>query len=194
MNRGLKILLVMVAALLIVCLCSCVAGYFLMQSFGQVLEQAATNDPVEVAAVGDSIAEYQVPAGYHEEFGMSLFGFAVVGITPAEGTRGNIIMLMQFPEFVGMDRQSMEEQMRQSLQNHTSTEFSELEVVGQETVIIRDQNVTMTIYEGSTSEGERVRQMIGVFEGNEGTTMLMIMGPADRWDQRATDGFINSIR
>ena len=69
-----------------------------------------------------------------------------------------------------------------------------LEQTGSQQVIIRGQMVEMDIYEGTSSSGMVFRQMVGTFEGKNGTALLMIISPTDSWDQPSLDAFIASIR
>ena len=59
---------------------------------------------------------------------------------------------------------------------------------------LRGEEVEVTTYEGTDESGVVIRQLITSFPGKDGTAMLMIMGPAEGWDQAAIDDFIKSIR
>jgi len=93
-----------------------------------------------------------------------------------------------------MDRATMQQQMQQSIEQQTNRRNVQFQIVEQRTVTIRDQEVVLTVQEGSDGDGETVRQMFGFFEGRGGPTMLMIMGNADRWDENRANTFIESIR
>ncbi len=194
MSRNTKIVLGIVAVLLVLCICLCGISFIALQSAGQFLQQAVVTDATQVASTGADIAEYEVPAGYDEQFGMSLFGFSLVGFSTGQGENAGLIMLMQFPEFAGLSQEEMEQQLRQSIQQQTDMGDLQLEPVDQLTRTIRDQEVALTVSEGTTSEGERVRQITGVFQGRGGPTLLMVLGPVDGWDQAGVDAFISSIR
>jgi hypothetical protein len=59
---------------------------------------------------------------------------------------------------------------------------------------IRGEQVEVVIYEGRSEGSDFVmRQLVTAFPGKDGTAMLMIMGPADGWDQDMIDEFIESI-
>lgn len=191
MTRNTKIVIAVVVVLALLCICGCAAAFFFLQSAGQFLERSAVTNPAEVATIGDSIADYQLPPGYSEQFGMNLFGFSIVGFT--DQTEQMLIMLMQFPEFAGLSQEEMEQQMRKSVQQQAGIGDAQLEPVDQTTATIRDQNVQLTISEGTDSNGRSVRQVTGVFQGRGGPTLLMIMGPIDGWDQAAVDSFLASL-
>ena len=192
MSRNTKIVLGIVAAVLLMCVCVCAVGFLALQSMGQFLVQSTVTQPGEVAAIGDSIVTYELPPGYSEQFGMQLFGFSVVAF--ADEAEDSLILLMQFPEFAGLDQAQMETQLREAIQEQTQTGDLDLQRIDQETVTIRDQEVVLAISEGTDEEGNEIRQITGVFEGRSGPTLLMILGPMDTWDQGAINAFLNSLR
>lgn len=191
MSRNSKIILVVAGVLILICICGCAGIFFFMQSAGQFLERSAVTDPTEVAAVANSISEYELPAGYSEQFAMNLFGFSIVAFT--DQTEQMFIMLMQFPEIAGLDQAEMERQMREAVQQQSGTGDIQVETVEQTTAIIRDQEVQLTISEGTDAEGTSVRQVTGLFQGRGGPTLLMIFGPTQGWDQAAVEAFLASL-
>ncbi len=193
MDRTTKIIGI-VGGLVILCLCICIVGAVGMRMAGPLMQQMATmtEDPQEVAQIAKGMVDYQLPHGYHEQFGMSVFGFDMVGFTPDSGSQ--VIMLMQFPEALGLSRADMEQQMEQSLQQQTGQEDIQMHVVEELDTTIRDQRVTMTVREGTNPDGTVFRQMSGVFEGKNGVVLLMIMAEKQHWDQRAVNAFFVSLR
>ena len=69
-----------------------------------------------------------------------------------------------------------------------------MQVVEFKKMVIRGEEVEVTIFEGSDQNGNILRQLITTFPGKDGTAMLMIMGPAQAWDQNLIDDFIESLR
>jgi hypothetical protein len=69
-----------------------------------------------------------------------------------------------------------------------------MELVKVEEKTIRGEETQVAIYEGTDTNGIVLRQVITSFPGKDGTAMLMIMGPAELWDQDMIDAFIESIR
>lgn len=193
MSRNTKIVLVIVGVLVALCLCGCVLAFVALQSVGSFMEQSMVTDPAQVQQIGAKIADYEAPPGYSQEFGMSIFGFDLVGLTSGDEQNGVLIFIMQFPAWANMDEAQMEQQMQQSIRRETNTQDLNLEVVDQSTVTIRDQQVMLTTREGTNKEGVTVRQVTGFFQGKGGPTMLMIMGSTEKWDQAAIEAFIASI-
>lgn len=192
MSRNTKIVLGVIAGLLVlICVCSCAGIFLFMQSAGRFLERSAVTDPGQVAAVASSITGYELPPGYSERLAMNLFGFSVVVFT--DQTEQMFIMLMQFPEFAGLDQAEMERQLRQAVQGQAGAGDFQVEKVEQTTMIIRDQQVPVTISEGTDADGRNVRQVSGLFRGRSGPTLLMIFGPVQSWDQAAVESFLASL-
>ncbi len=194
MSKEVKIVLGIIGGLIIICICAGVVTYY---SARQVFTQSfkAYEEPDKIAEVARSIVDYQLPSGYSEQFGMSLFGFDMVGFGPENRKQmpQTIIFLAQFPKSLGFDKAEMERQMQQAVQRQSGRRGIQLETIDQKTVIIQDQEVPLIISEGVDSEGESMRQVSGIFKGKEGAAMLMIMGPVHRWDQNAVDFFIDSL-
>ncbi len=192
MRQGTKIALVVVVTALFGC---CVAGLGGALLAVRVVPQAITTDPARVAEVGSQIADYQVPAGYQQAFALDILGFKMVAITSGgEQTAFTVLALMQFPAPAAVSRAEIERQMQQALGQQLGLGSSDLHVTGQQQVTIKGEPVTLTVREGTSSEGTTVRQETGLFEGKQGPCMLMVMGEVERWDQPAMDEFIASIR
>lgn len=194
MSRNTKIIIGIIVGLVVVCICAGgIGAFFLLRTAGNVMEQATMTEPDQIAEVAQAIAKYDLPPGYSEQFGMSLFGFDVVGFGPSSGS-GQAIMMMQFPSGIGMDQEQMEQQLQQSMQQQFGRQDFNLSVVDETTTTIRDQPVTLTVREGTDNDGNAMRQVSGVFSGQDGPVLLMIMGAPQNWDQGAIDSFIGSIR
>ena len=68
------------------------------------------------------------------------------------------------------------EEMQQSFQQQFGRSGSQMQVVGQESVTIRGQPVTMTLAENDASP--KLRQAVGTFKGKNGLVIVMVMGTA----------------
>ena len=195
MDRTTKIILGIIAGFIVLCLCVCVVGAFVPQIIGPVLKQAAsmTENPQEVAQIAGGIVDYQLPPGYREQFGMSFFGFDMVGFSP-EDIGQQFIMLIQFPAYAGLDQAQMEQRAKQSFNERMQQEEFQMQVVEHIDATIRDQRVTLTVSEGANAQGVAYRQVTGFFEGKKGPVMLMIMGEKQKWDQGAVNLFLTSLQ
>jgi hypothetical protein len=88
----------------------------------------------------------------------------------------------------------MERQLEQALARQTGLGNADMTVIGKDQVVIRGEPVSLTVREGTTSDGMSLRQVSGLFEGKNGPTMLMITGEVSTWNQVMVDDFIASIR
>ena len=69
-----------------------------------------------------------------------------------------------------------------------------MQVVEVKNMVIRGEEVEVTIFEGTDTNGYVMRQLITSFPGKDGTAMLMIMSSPSTWDDKVIDDFIESIR
>ena len=192
MTKGTKIALGIVAALVLICICVGIGGFIGLYFVGDQVTQSVAEQPEEVAVIADGIADYDLPPGFSESFGMSLFGFDMVAFSGSDEQQ--VILMMQFPRAAGLNQAQMEQQMEQSMQQQMGRQNFNLEVVDEITTTIRDETVTLTVREGTDDQGQGLRQLTGVFPGKDGTVLLMIMGSQQNWDQAGIDAFIASIR
>jgi hypothetical protein len=177
------------------CLCSALVGYLVFRRIGQQVQEGLKTDPESAARAGHAIADYELPPGYQEQGSMDILFYSFVIIAPEGAGLSNdpMIMLAQFTQ-PGMDRKQMEQQMRQSFEQQMGQGGANMQVVEVKKMVIRGEEVEVTIFEGSDQNGNVVRQLITTFPGKDGTAMLMIMGPAQAWDQNLIDDFIESLR
>ena len=92
-------------------------------------------------------------------------------------------MLAQFQ--MATNQQQMQEQMRRSFEQPAGRRGLQMTIRGEE--------VDVTILEGTDDQGFILRELITVFPGKEGTAFLMIIGPAQYWDEDEIDQFVDSI-
>lgn len=189
MSRNTKIILIVVGALVIICLGLCGIGYFALNRLGN---QLASNDPANAQHVAQQIADYTLPPGYRELMGIDLFVYKMAVIAPQVERDGMVFMLLG-TNVAGVDQAQMERQMQQSFQQQYGKAGSTMQVVGQENVTIRGQDVTLTISE-SVGQDSRLRQALGTFEGKNGLVIVMVMGDADNWDDTLMRQFLSSIQ
>ncbi len=183
-----------VAVIGVLCLAACGIAFLVFRQLGSQLSNVVTTNPSDVAAVSDKIATYDMPPGYEAQVSMSMFVYDVVMIGPSQPSSSSmVIMLMQFTGSAGMSREQMEEQMRQAFEQQGGQPGVQMKVVETREETIRGEQVTVTISEGTT-QGVTMRQLVTVFKGNGGPTVLMIQGTTDDWDEELVSDFIHSIR
>jgi hypothetical protein len=104
-----------------------------------------------------------------------------------------MITLMQFPAGMDISRQEMERQIEQALARQVGLGSADMQVVGRQEITVKGEPITLTVREGTSDGGDRLRQLTGVFPGKSGPTMLVIMGEVSAWDEKMVERFITSI-
>ena len=127
---------------------------------------------------------------------MNFFVYSMVMIGPDSSSSTSsaakpIIMLAQF-QSMG-NQQQMEQQVRQSFEQQAGRRGLTMKVVDVKKMKIRGEDVDVTTYEGTDSNGFTMRQLITTFPGKDGTAMLMVMGTAQNWDEAEINKFVESI-
>ncbi len=191
MSRNTKIVVGIIAGILgVCCIIAIIAALVLPRMFENVAD--GFDNPEEAAEVGGSIVDYDLPAGYDEQGAMNLFGFRMAFIAGPD--ENSMIMLAEFPASLAGDEAQMQQQMRDAFANQTGTQNMELEFVSSEDVTINDAAATLATYEGTDSQGNNVRQILGVFEAKSGSpAMLMIFGDPNNWDEDGISHFLDSL-
>jgi hypothetical protein len=152
-----------------------------------------TTDANKVATVAGTIADFTAPQGYAPEYAAQLAGYTLVAYNPGDGH--SHLMLLQAPPEVSVDQDSLIRQLHEmEPQPRTHNRPPEMTVVGESQLTVRGQSVTFVIAEGVNSDNHTYRQMLGLFQGKGGLTLLAISEPVTRWDQTAVEAFISSIR
>ena len=183
-------------AALLFCCCAVVAAILVFRLAGKTIEDGMKTDPESAPQAPLKVADYDLPPGYQEQMSMDIMFYSFVIIAPdtdAQATTSPIIMLAQFSQ-AGMDRQQMEQQLRQAFEQQSGQRGADMQVVEVKNMVIRGEEVEVTIFEGTDANGYVVRQLITSFPGKDGTAMLMIMGSPSTWDDKVIDDFIESIR
>jgi hypothetical protein len=178
------------------CLCAVAVAVLVFVRLGQQFREGIKTDPQGASEAAHAIADYDLPEGYQEQMAMDFFAYSMVVIGPdssaAFSSSGKPIILMAQFQFA-TNRKQMEEQMTRSIEQQPSRRGLQLEVVEVKTMTIRGEETEVTLLEGADESGLVVRQLITTFPGKDGTAMLMIVGPAEYWDQEEIDQFVESI-
>lgn len=188
MNRNNKIW-IGVGVVAGLCLCAGAASFLVLREIGSRVRNAVKTDPSAVAEVSNGIAQFDIPAGYELNMGMSLFSYDMVSLVPSSSASTDMmIMMMQFTSGI-----SSEEQMQEAFRQQNNQPNIQMKVVEQRTEVIRGEEVNVTISESTSSSTVQFRQWMAIFKGNKGPTILMIQGTTDRWDDELIKDFIASI-
>lgn len=191
MSRTTKILLGVVVGLGVLCCIGVVVFAYVGQ---RILNENISTSPEDAAAAAKEMIDYELPAGYQEFGAVDMFGLKMVFIGQGGTDEVMAIMLMQFPASLGFDQEQMRQQMQQSWSQQSGSGEIALSPVESEEVTIREQTVTLTTFEGTDENGNKIRQAFTAFEGKTGLVMLMAISDEDQWDEEGLNEFLGSIR
>lgn len=190
MNRTAKIILGVVAGVIILCLICGVTGILMFRASGRTVERSFQTGSTNAGTIADGIAEYDLPVGFGDEFGMQFVDFAMVGYTGED--KHSHIFFFQMPAYVKLDEVEIRNRMKESQASGDLPE--ELKVVEYQTGVVREQEIELVVSEGVNHEGRAYRQVSSVFQGKGGQAMVVFEAPVDAWDQATVDAFLASIR
>jgi hypothetical protein len=176
------------------CLCAVVVAGYLFMQMGRQFQEGFKTDPEAASEAAHAIVDYELPPGYQERMAMNflVYSFVMIGPESTDATTGPLIMLAQFVP-MGTSQEQMEQQIRQSFEQQSGRRGMDMQLIKVENLTIRGEEVEVTTYEGTDESGAVIRQLITSFPGKHGTAMLIIMGPAEGWDEDVIDDFIKSI-
>ena len=193
MSKQTKIIIGVVAGIAVLCLISCVVGFFVLSNVGtQVvgqIEESTNTDPQDVNSDAASIAEFTLPAGFQPETSMSVLGLKMAMYS--NPNNNHHLSLIQMPTQEDITEENIR-QMRESLERGSSRDMQNLKTVEQRELTIRGKPAQLIVQEGTNTD-QPFRQLLVAFQGKGGLTMLMVMGSADTWDQAAYDNLVSSI-
>jgi hypothetical protein len=180
--------IILVALPILFCTALAIFGPGLAHS---VRQSTWKNDPVKAAEIAHRLADYTLPAGYQETSYAQVMDASQVILAPADGSAGMTILFMQ--ESMAMnDREivtEMEDAWAKEVGSHTYTTSR----TSTETVTIGGQETAVSYRAGTDETGQPVRQLVTVFYGKTGWTVLVFVSPLESWNQSLADKFLRSL-
>jgi hypothetical protein len=185
--------ILIVLGVLVVCCCCVIGGGYLLTRYGfeYLGNTMVVQDPAQISQVSDKLADYDLPPGYEEEFVMDILGIQALFIM--NKFEGSMITLMQINTNIYGDSEATRQQFQDSFLQQYQTDNIQFYPIDQRPIEIRGDQTTLYEYEGSDSQGNQFRQWVTVFEGKNGTVMLMIVGSKSTWNNAEMEAFIQSI-
>ncbi len=185
-----KIAIAIASVLMMACVCC--GGLALMGIWS--IDRAMVTDPTQAAQLGSEIADYTLPVGYSEMFGMRLMGMDMLAIAPnPPQPDGMVIFLIKVPESDSIDQETLQKQIEGALQQQSSFQSLKLTLDDVETRTVNGQEVTLTYRKGEDGAGTPYRQVSALFSVENGRVLLLAQGSAAEWDQQALDVLLDSI-
>lgn len=191
MNRTSKTILIAAAGGVAVSILLCILVIFVLARF--ITQNAIVGDPARIGEIGAKVADYTIPAGYHEQFGQDLFIAQEVIIAPMNHHGPNIMLLQRMRAMSDAQAAQMQQTLQKAYQNQYHLGLEPFEQLGEEVVSIKGQPVVLTVLENKTGT-LRVRQEYGAFNGKSGLAMLMVIGSVEEWNPDVIHVFAASIR
>lgn len=189
MNRTTKIILIAIASLFVLGIIAIVGVAYAGSRF---VAKSMTGDPGAVQEAAAKIADLELPEGYRADYAVNMAGFTMAAYNPGDGH--SHLMLIQFPSGAHLDEAEMRRQVGKVARNAGRNDYDGVKMVAQVPVTIRGQQVTATINEGVSSDGQPFRMAVAAFEGKSGPALVMLEEPIARWDQARMDALFASMR
>lgn len=195
MSRNMKIVLGVVVGILTLCCIGAVVTVTVLPGIAtRFLEQTYVEDPEQAAEIGQSIIDYDLPAGFMEEGAMEMFGINMVFIVPELRQQEAFIMLMSFPSSMAGNEAEMRRQMEETFSQQTGQRNINMTYEGSEEITINGEPTSLAIYEGTDEDGTTLRQASALFASNGGGPgMVMLFGPVSEWESLGMEQFLQSI-
>jgi len=200
MSKNTKVILGIIAGVIALCICICVGGWLALKASGKVLQETMVQDtPEEAAAAAKEIIDYELPSGYQEEMAMNMGFMQMVTITDSQSTDTEnarpVIMIASMSSDIEADEEELRLQIQLSMEKSSNRQGYDMELVGEQEVTIKGEQVNLMTYEGVDEKGNSMKQIVsGLFDGKNSQVMLFIMGQDSNWNQEEIDAFIASIK
>ena len=146
------------------------------------------HDPAKAAEI---LVDFTLPAGYQETSYTQVMDASQVILAPADGSAGMIILFMQ--ESMAMNDREIVTEMEDAWVKEVGAHTYKTSRTSTETVAIGGQETTVSYRAGTDETGQPVRQLVTVFYGKAGWTVLVIVSPLGSWDQGLVDEFLQSL-
>lgn len=187
-NRIAIVALILTGIPVLLCLGLAVFGPALARSIHQ---SNWKNDPVKAAEIAHRLTDYTLPAGYQETSYSQVMDASQVILAPAGGSDGMTILLMQ--ESMAMNDQQIATEMEEAWAKEIGAHAYTTSRTSTEIVTIGGQETSVSYRAGTDETGQPVRQLVTVFYGKTGWTVLVIISPLTSWDQVLVDEFLRSL-
>jgi hypothetical protein len=146
-------------------------------------------DANRVDALAHRIADFDLPGGYETDYVVEMLDYTIAAYKSAD--EQSHLVFVQVPPGVIPD----ETVMAGYIPNVSRYEnWQAASHISTNQLTIRDQLATLTIGERRNGEGMLYRSANLVFQGREGTALLVINQPTAQWNDDAVENFIASIR
>lgn len=196
MDKTTKTALIIIGSVFLLCACAVTALIFTgLWSLGNIVkwvDNSTTENPQEAIRVGSEIADFEIPEGFDSPYGIHFGDVNMVGYTSQ--SKKSHILVAQFPEGTSINVEEMLRQISEGNGDPNSIWYkTETTLIEERPVTIRGQETTLSISEGTSSDGITYRTATATFQGKGGPSLVMVAGQLDEWDIELVEKFILSI-
>jgi hypothetical protein len=168
-------------------------GIWAFGRFVNWAEQSVSERPDIAVRVGSEIADYEVPKGFGSPYSIHFGEVSLVGYKSQD--EESHILIAQFPEGTSINMEEMLRIISEGSNDPTSIWYNtKTTLIEDRPVIIRGQECTLNISEGTSSEGISYRSAAVTFEGKSGPSLVLMVSPREEWDIEMVEAFISSIQ
>lgn len=146
-------------------------------------------DANRVTSLAQRIADFELPPGFQPDYAAEVLDYTIVAYKSNDGN-GHLAFL-QAPPGVLPDEQAVQGYM---VNEPTSATCSHETPILTDERTVRGHTADLTISDRTNGEGLRYRTLNMLFQGREGTVLLVINLPVAQWNDAAIEAFIASIR
>ena len=197
MDKTTKTVLIIIGSILMVCACGAsllfAMGLWSYRTIARGAETITSTDSQDAVRIGSEIADFDVPEGFGSPYAMHIGEVTAVGY--ASHSSNTHILLTQFPEGTSVNVDEMLRLIEQySSEPNNRWYDTQTTLIEESPVTIRGEETTLSISEGTSSDGGTYRSALSTFQGRGGPALLMIAGPLEEWDMEMIEEFVASIR
>lgn len=197
MDKTTKTVLIIIGSVLLVCICAAsvlvATGLWSFMNIARWADTNTSEEPQEVMRIGLEIADFDVPEGFDSPYGVHFGDMTSIGyVSQSKNTH---ILLTQLPEGTHVDVDEVLKLLSQ-YSNDPNNRWLDAQatLIEERPVTIRGQEVTLSISEGTSSDGTTFRSATATFQGRGGPSLLVIAGPIEEWDIEMVEAFIASMQ
>jgi len=143
----------------------------------------------KVIAAEETIAELDLPTSFTPEFTASANAYTVVSYKPDQASSHLYLLQSTDPD----DAENLEDALAQIAPGAYDPK-TRLEIIENQSVVVRGQETTLVISDGINGEGNRYRQAIVPFDGNGGPAMIIYITSINDWEPQVVYDLLSSIR
>lgn len=147
-----------------------------------------TTDPSKVALAASEIAAFEIPERFHANFSAKLVGYKVAAYA-SDTNQGHMYLIQSAKVLDGEKLKSMLNKLTPGRKDVDTR----MTIINTEMVEINDQETSLVISEGISSNGKTYRQGMAAFNSSSGQAMIVYSEGLDQWDRNELDLLLNSL-